>query len=106
MPQYRMFFKKRSLYFYNVKLKNAIHFISCKRESFQLSDLKSKKGKAIPVTDRGGPEGCEWSRLPHFLESRLTDDGDVVNLTRRTPFTPQEDSWYSFLSEAVLTPGP
>jgi hypothetical protein len=26
-----------------------------------------EKGKAIPVTDRGGPQGCEKSRLPHFL---------------------------------------
>jgi hypothetical protein len=25
------------------------------------------KGKAIPVTGRGGPQGCETSRLPHFL---------------------------------------
>jgi hypothetical protein len=25
---------------------------------------------------------------------------------RRPPFTPQEDSWYSFLLEAVSTPGP
>jgi hypothetical protein len=24
------------------------------------------KGKAIPVTGREGPEGCETSRLPHF----------------------------------------
>jgi hypothetical protein len=26
-----------------------------------------KKGKDIPVTGREGPEGCETSRLPHFL---------------------------------------
>jgi hypothetical protein len=25
-----------------------------------------KKGKAIPVTGRGGPRDCETSRLPHF----------------------------------------
>jgi hypothetical protein len=49
-------------------------------------------GKAIPVTDCGGPQGCETSRLPHFLDSRLTDGGEVVSLTRRPPFTPQEDS--------------
>jgi hypothetical protein len=29
--------------------------------------VKKKKGKAIPVTGRGGPWGCEKSRLPHFL---------------------------------------
>jgi hypothetical protein len=44
---------------------------------------------------------------PRFsLENRLTDGGKVVRLMRRPPFTPQDDSWYSFLSEAVSTPGP
>jgi hypothetical protein len=33
------------------------------------------KVKAIPVTDRGGLYGCETSRLPHFLDTRLTDGG-------------------------------
>jgi hypothetical protein len=64
------------------------------------------EGKAIPVTGRGGPYGCETSRLPHFLDSRLTDGGEVVSCTRRPPFTPPEDSWYSFLLEAASTPGP
>jgi hypothetical protein len=59
-----------------------------------------KKGKAIPVTGREGPYGWETSRLPHFLRSRLADGGEVVSLTRRPTFTPQEDSWYSFLLEA------
>jgi hypothetical protein len=50
----------------------------------------------VPVTGRGGPWGCETSSLPHFLDNRLTDGGEVVSLTRRPPFTSQEDS----------TPGP
>jgi hypothetical protein len=56
--------------------------------------------KAIRVTSRGGPYGCETSRLPHFLDNRLTDGAEVVSLTRRpsAPY-PQEDSWYSFLLE-------
>jgi hypothetical protein len=41
-----------------------------------------KKGKAIPVTGREGPYGCETSLYP------------------------QVDSWYSFLLEAESTPGP
>jgi hypothetical protein len=45
-------------------------------------------GKAIPVTGRGGPYGCETSRIPHFLDNRLTDGGKVVSLRRRPPFTP------------------
>jgi hypothetical protein len=59
-----------------------------------------KRGMAIPVTGHGGPEGCEMSRLLHFLDNRLTDGGEVVILTCRLPSTPQEDSWYSFLLEA------
>jgi hypothetical protein len=66
---------------------------------------KVKKGKAIPVTGHGDPEGCETLRVPHFLDNRLTDGGKVVSLTHRPPFTPQEDSWYSFLLEAESTPG-
>jgi hypothetical protein len=51
------------------------------------------KGKAIPaVAGRDGPWGCETSRLPHCLYSRLTNGGKVVSLTRRPPFTPQGHS--------------
>jgi hypothetical protein len=46
------------------------------------------------------------SRIPHFLDSRLTDGGEVVIPTHKPSFTPQEDSWYSFLFEAESTPGP
>jgi hypothetical protein len=67
---------------------------------------RDQKGKAIPVTGREDPQGYETSRLPHFLDNRLTDCGEVVSPTRRPPFTPQEDSWYSFLLEAESTPGP
>jgi hypothetical protein len=65
-----------------------------------------QKGKAILVTGRGGQYGWETSRFPHFLNNRLTDGGEVVNLTRQPPFTPQADFWYSFLLEAGSTPGP
>jgi hypothetical protein len=47
-------------------------------------------------------KGCETSRLPHFLDNRLTDGADVVSLTRRPPFIPREDSWYTFLLEAPM----
>jgi hypothetical protein len=45
-------------------------------------------------------------RIPHFLDNRLTDGGEVVSLIRRLRFTPQKDSWYSFLLKAESTPEP
>jgi hypothetical protein len=50
------------------------------------------KAKTIPVTRCGGPDRCEKSRLPHFLDNRLTDGGEVFSLTPGPPFTPQEVS--------------
>jgi hypothetical protein len=47
-----------------------------------------KKGKTVPVTGREGPQGCETSRLPHYLDNWLRDGREVVSLTRRPPFTP------------------
>jgi hypothetical protein len=46
------------------------------------------KGKAIPVTGRGSPQGCETSRLPYFLDNRLTDGGKVISLTLQPSYTP------------------
>jgi hypothetical protein len=37
------------------------------------------KSKAIPVTGRGGLQGCEMLRIPHSLENLLTDGGKVVS---------------------------
>jgi hypothetical protein len=39
------------------------------------------KVKDIHVTGRGGPYGCETSRLPHFLKNQLTDGGEIVSLS-------------------------
>jgi hypothetical protein len=46
------------------------------------------------------------SRFPHFPDDWLTDGNEVVRLMSRLPFTPQENSWYSFQSEAESTPEP
>jgi hypothetical protein len=64
-----------------------------------------KKGKAFPVTGRGGAQSCEKSKLPHFLHNRLTACVEVVSHTRRPLFSSQEYSWYSFLLEAESTAG-
>jgi hypothetical protein len=51
---------------------------------FRISNQINKgKSKTLLVKGRGGPEGCETSRLPHFLDNRLTDGGEVISLTRR-----------------------
>jgi hypothetical protein len=68
--------------------------------------LKKVKDKVIRVTGCGRPYDFETSRLPHFVDKRFTDGGEVVSLTHRPPFTPQEDSWYLFLLEAESTPEP
>jgi hypothetical protein len=64
------------------------------------------KGKAVPVTGRGGPP-CVVRRQGSqiFLDSRLTDCGEV-SVTSRPLFTPQEDSLYLYLLEDESTPGP
>jgi hypothetical protein len=41
-----------------------------------------------------------------FSRQSAHSGGKVVSLTCRPPFTPQEDSRYSFLLEAESTPGP
>jgi hypothetical protein len=47
------------------------------------------KHKTISLTGRGGQQGCETSRLPHFPDNRLANGGQAVSLTRRPPFTPR-----------------
>jgi hypothetical protein len=54
------------------------------------TDILYYKGKAIPVTGHEGPLGCETSRLPHFLENRLKDGGEVVSPMHQLPFTPRK----------------
>jgi hypothetical protein len=37
------------------------------------------------LTLREGPYGCETSKLRHFLDSRLTDGGEVLRAGRSLP---------------------
>jgi hypothetical protein len=54
----------------------------------------------IPITGCGGLRGHEILRIPHCLDSQLTDASEVVSLM------PAMLYWYSFLLEAKPTPGP
>jgi hypothetical protein len=49
--------------------------------------LSIEKRKAVLLPDRRDPLGSKTSRLPYFVDSRLTDDGEVVSLTLLLPFT-------------------
>jgi hypothetical protein len=61
------------------------------RPEIYFRKFNSKVGsKANPATGRGGLYGCETSRLEHFEDSRLTDGGEVVSLTRLSRFTPRK----------------
>jgi hypothetical protein len=52
--------------------------------------------EAVPVTGRGSLEGCEMLKIPYCLDTRLTDVGEVLSLTRRPSSTLQE--YFIYLS--------
>jgi hypothetical protein len=56
--------------------------------STEVEAKKKKKGKANRVTGRGGTHGCETSRLPHFVDSPLTDGGELSALRAGRPLPP------------------
>jgi hypothetical protein len=63
---------------------NATHQVTTCQLCYSFSQLalinkKKKKGKAIPVTGHEGLYDCETSRLPHFLDNRLTDGCKAVS---------------------------
>jgi hypothetical protein len=55
--------------------------------------------KTILVTGRGGLQGFEILRIPHCLDNRITNGGEVVSLKRRPRFTPRTIFWYPILLE-------
>jgi hypothetical protein len=85
---------------------NAFFRVVASSRFINITPFYAIKSRAIPITDRGGLYGFETSRIPHVLDNRLTGDGEGVKHTRRPPFTPQEDCWYSFLLESESTPEP
>jgi hypothetical protein len=66
---------------------------------------RGKKKKISPITDPRCPEGSRKLRFTDYVT--MTQDGGKVVSLKHWPFlTPRKYSWYSFLLEAVLTPGP
>jgi hypothetical protein len=50
--------------------------------------------KAILVTGFRGLYGCDMLRIPHCLDNRLTDGGNVVSPTHPPHFTPQKHYYF------------
>jgi hypothetical protein len=75
--------------------------VQCKK------DLNSLHGKVkLSPYRQWRPLGLREVEAPTFSDIRLIYGDKVVSPKRRPLFTPQEDSWYSFLLEAESTPGP
>jgi hypothetical protein len=49
----------------------------------------------VPVTGRGGLQGCEMLRIQHCLDNRLTDGGKVVSPMNRPHSTPEKHYYFS-----------
>jgi len=56
------------------------------------------KGKAVLLQAWSGPEGSRKLRFPDFMT--------MAQPYAPAAFTPRKYTWYSFLLEAELTPGP
>jgi hypothetical protein len=82
-------------YSISINIDDNVDKIICKKTKVKLSLYRSWK-----------PLGLWEVEAPTFSDIQLTDSGKVVSPMRQPLFTPQEDSWYSFLLEAELTPGP
>jgi hypothetical protein len=73
-------------------------------EKTLLNKLRQINNKGISYSKKSYPCNRAWRPIglwdveaPIFSrDSQLTDGGKVVSLMHRPPFTPQEDSWYSF----------
>jgi hypothetical protein len=70
-------------------------------------DISRNSVKTIyPCNRPWRPIGLWDVETPTFsLDNRLTDGGEIVSLTSRPSFTPQEDSWHPFILEAESTHG-
>jgi len=74
-------------------------------EWIDLARVGTDGGKISPITGPRCLEGSRKLRFPDYVT--MAQNGDkVVSLRHRLFFTPRKYSWYSFLLEAELTPGP
>ena len=64
--------------------------------------VQEGKGKSVPLQARRGPEGSRKLGI----RDNGTQDGGRLSALRTGRLYPSKYSWYSFLLEAVSTPGP
>jgi hypothetical protein len=57
------------------------------------------KHKAISISGRGGPQGCQMLRITHCLGNQLTDGGEVASFMHRPRSLPQK---HFFLFPSLL----
>jgi hypothetical protein len=57
----------------------------------------------MAITGSGGPQGCETSRLTHFLDNRVIDGSEVVS--HKSPLSSGRFLRCSFLLKSVSAPG-
>jgi hypothetical protein len=88
---------------YSIRNKQDIKNLKCSA----IKEKNKSKSLSYPCNRPRRPiELWDVEALTFSLDNRLTDGGNFVSLSRRPSFTPQEDSWYSFLLEAESTPKP
>jgi hypothetical protein len=73
----------------------------CLYSGIKIKKNMVNKSKAILITGCGSLLRCETLRIADFLDSWLTDGGVAVSLMGQPCFTSHENSWCSFLLEAV-----
>jgi hypothetical protein len=75
------------------------------KRNMQRARDREVKDKTTHVTSRGSLYGGETSRIPHCLDNRLTDGGEVISLRSRLLFTLRNIPGTHIL-EAESNPGP
>jgi hypothetical protein len=73
---------------------NLCSLLAFRYKYLTISHIMGRIYKAVTFRCHGGPCDSETSRLPEFLDRRLRFLGEVINFTRRPPFTQRKRSSY------------
>jgi hypothetical protein len=79
----------------------------CTHDLFPVSTndvIRKTYSKAIPVTGRGGLQGCGTSKISYFLDNRLTYGDEVVSPPRRPRFARKNNFLVLISVRALVNP--